>query len=166
MVKSNTILFGLFAAIVLTGCRTAKPTVMSEASMDSLTISTNTSIGVRHDSIIISEKTERLTDEKVEFMEGGGSVVLSDDGTLYMSGVAAVRSSRLKSSERKEESKSQNVKTQSNDSVVTTNRSILYSESKYTASDAGGCRRFKAAIVAFIILNLIAILIRLRRGRL
>lgn len=163
MINSNIIFIGLFAAIVLTGCRIAKPTVISEMSTDSLTISANTSIGVCYDSIIISEKTGILTDEKVEFVEGGGSVFISDDGALYMSGVAAVSSSRIKSSERKEETKSMDMQAHSKDSVVAANLATSYSESKPTVVSGTGGWRKKYVVVALVVLIILILVTKIRK---
>lgn len=164
MYSLNKIFFVLLAAILMSGCRTAKPTAVSEASTDSLAISANTSLFISHDSVIILEKTGMMTDEKVEFVEEGGYVFVSADGILSMAGVAAVRSSRLKSYGRKEVAESLDMQAQSNDSVVAANRETSYIETKPKVSTASNGRKMKLAALVLLCIVIIILISKLNRN--
>lgn len=159
------IIFTLLAAILLTGCRTARPTVMSEESTDSVKIFTNTSLSISHDSIIISENIEMLTDEIVKFVEGGGSISVSFDGSLVMSGVASVHSSTNRASSAVEENVSSNIETQRKDSLSISRNEESFSDTHVKDSATQSRLKWSGIISAIIFLMLLIIIIRRIRGK-
>lgn len=146
-------------AMLLSGCRSAKPTIASETMADSVSVSAVSSIDLYQDSVIKKEKTKIQTDEVVEFVEGGGFVSISADGSVEMSGVANVKSSGLNYSVSDTESQTFKLHCRSKDSITESHSGTAFSESRQTGSAVKcGIKPFLgiAIFLIFLIMILVA----------
>lgn len=128
--NTSKIILSLLTAVILAGCRSSRPTGIYEVSADSLSVSVDKFLSVRKDSISISKESGSRINDTIEFVSGGGCVSVSSDGSVMMSGVANVKSSRLNSSVSNAESHSIELKYQSKDSVAETHSETIFSESR------------------------------------
>lgn len=156
--KTIKIILCLLAAILLAGCRSSRPTVVYEVSADSLSVSEYTFFSVIKDSISVSAEIMNRINDTVEFVDGGGCVSVSSDGSLIMSGVANVKSSRLNSSASRAESQSLELQYQSKDSITETHCGTTFSESRPNGSTGKlGIKPFLGIAVILIFLVMIFI---------
>lgn len=153
----------LLACVMLVGCHTAKPTSVSEVVSDSLSISIESASSLCYDSVSISDESRTLVYDSVRFVEGGGSVSVSADGSLLLSGVAEVRSSRLKSSVKRDEGKYLSHRYRSKDSVAEIRHAESVSQQNTDSVSAWSGWKSKASIMALILLMLLILVPRIKR---
>ena len=158
------IMFTLLVVILLSGCRTARQSVMSEASVDSEKIFTNTSLSINHDSIIISEVSMEKTSGIVKFVEGGGLISVTSDGSLVMAGVASMHSSANRASSAVAENVSSDFEIQSKDSLSVSSKKESHSESKANISSPHIPLK-KIGLTFFLIILLLVIIKRIKVRR-
>lgn len=156
-IKTLIILSFLF---ILTSCRSSKPTTTFQAVNDSLTFSTDASLSLSHDSVIISENTEVLTDEIVEFVEGGGAIYVTSDGSLVINGVASLHSSGSRAYSDVKENVSSEILTHRKNSLSTTKNKESHSEIKVKDSVTRSSLKWSGILSAIIFLVLIVMLLR------
>lgn len=156
--KTIKIILCLLAAILLAGCRSSRPTAVYEVSADSLSISVDTFFRVSKDSFYVSTELRNRINDAVEFVDGGGCVSVSSDGSLIMSGVANVKSSRLNSSVSRAESQSLELQYQSKDSIAETHCGTTFSESRPNGG-AAKCSVKSIVGIAVILIFLVMIFI-------
>ena len=148
----KSIILGLLAFLLMSGCHTAKPTAVSEIVSDSLSISIESASSLCYDSVSISDESRFLVYDSVRFVDGGGSVAMSADGSLLLSGVAEVRSSRLKSSVKRDEGKCLSHRYQSKESVAEMRHTESVSQQSPFSSSPWHSWKSKVIIAALILL--------------
>lgn len=151
------------AGIMLVGCHTAKPSAVSAAVSDSLSISIESASSVNHDSVSISDESMTLAYDSVGFVDGGGTVSVSADGSLFLSGVAEIRSSRLRSSVKIDEGKSLSEQFLSKESVEEVSHAESVSEQNSASVSAWRGWKSKVAIAALILLMALVLVPKIKR---
>ncbi|MDE6380344.1 MAG: hypothetical protein K2L11_07715 [Muribaculaceae bacterium] len=159
--KISKIIFCLLSTVLLGACRSSRPTTVCDVSNDSLNLSKEKFLSVRKDSISISTELMNRINDTIEFGDGGGCIYVSSDGSVIMSDVAKVKSSRLNTSANKAESQKLDLQYQSKDSITETHIATTMSESR--PSDSSGKFCIKLIARCAVILMLIMLIAKINR---
>lgn len=161
--KTSKIILSLIAAIILIGCRSAKPTSSYEILADSVAISADSTFSLRQDSASISDKARIMTDNKINFVEGGGAIFISSDGSVALSGVAGVRYFNSSNSERRKTKGSLNVQSHTKDSIAFSHQSTSHAETRHMVSSVGLGWKLKIAFVSLFVLMILIVIAKCRK---
>lgn len=166
MQKSVNITLCFLTAILLIGCRSAKPEVTSEIVADNVAVSGASSFRLHHDSSSISDKVRIMSEDKINFVEGGGAILLSSDGSVSLSGVAMVKYSNSRTSDRRKTKDSFTKQSQTNDSIAVSHQSVLHTETRPAVSSGKFGWKLKIALVLIILLIIKMMISKIRRNKL
>ena len=145
------ILFFILPLVSLGSCRSARQTSASESVSDEFSVSRDSSLLMLQDSSITTEKSEARASGVVRFAEGGGSIMLVADGSIVLSQVESLHSSRIRSESRKEENRRLELRSEENDSLAKSIIKDTYSESEVKDNPKQGYR-IRISVLVFLIL--------------
>lgn len=163
MFKITKPLIILLAALTMTGCRTAKPTAETYEVKEIAETTTDSSSMMRFDSVSVAKESECREWKTLRFVEGGGCVTVDSAGAVSISGVTAIRTSRLGRASAKAELRSLELQNQTKKSGHSEMESAV-SVSKAGNATYNGFSKATAFISVFIITVIIIIAFRIWRN--
>ena len=157
----------MLSCAALISCRSSKPANTFYEVNDTLAVSIDTSFSLCQDSSVKTEDKMTHVCGVVEFIDSGGSISVVADGSLVMSGVTSLHSSRLDASSGKEDNSSSSLQIQRKDSLSSSKKEAVHSEFQVKDSNF---RRFLMkciyiSIIVILVLTLILVKIRHIRER-
>ena len=156
----------IFSCAALISCRSSKPANTFHEVSDTLAASIDTSFSLCQDSSVKTEDKKSHVCGAVEFIETGGTISVVADGSLVISGVRSLHSSRLDASSVKEENISSSRQTHRKYSLSSSKKEEVHSEFKVKDSNFRKYFMKGIYISVVVVLVLTLILINIRRLRL